>query len=281
MSSQRGTHFARAGMLNREVQIVTEHGVSRRSLFRAAGVGAAVAGGGALLEACSSGIQGASSSATTSASAGTSTRAPQSSTAAAASGEITIGWIHPETGGLAGFGYPDKWVVDDHADPAVPERVEGRREHLQGHHQAVRHPVERDPGRGAGQAGHPAGQRRPAVRLLHPRDRQRGRVPGRGPRHPADLLQHPVGVLVHQPGRQPPEAYPQAQEHHHVLPRRRAPRARIRPMWDQIGAKHGNNHKVAAAFPNDSDGNAFRAVPRRSSTRPATSSTSRRPTPTG
>src|SRR5215467_347266 len=66
MSSRYGTPFARAGMRNREVRIVTDSGVSRRSLFRAAGVGAAVAGGGALLEACSSGIQGASSSAATS-----------------------------------------------------------------------------------------------------------------------------------------------------------------------------------------------------------------------
>src|ERR1700723_1516688 len=84
-------------------------GVSRRRLFRAAGVGAAVVGGGDLLEACSSGIQGASSSASTSASAGTSTSASTStsSTAAPASGEITIGWIHPLTGSLAGFGYPD------------------------------------------------------------------------------------------------------------------------------------------------------------------------------
>src|ERR1700733_11748670 len=106
MSSLHGTSSPRAGMLNREVQIVTEHGVSRRSLFRAAGVGAAVVGGGALLDACSSGIQGASSSSSsTSASAGTGTSA--SSTAAAASGEITIGWIHPLTGSLAGFGYPD------------------------------------------------------------------------------------------------------------------------------------------------------------------------------
>ena len=32
------------------------------------------------------------------------------------------------------------------------------------------------------------------------------------------------------------------------------------PMWDRIGKKYGNNHLVAAAFPNDSDGNAFRAV---------------------
>ena len=42
--------------------------VSRRSLFRAAGVGAAVVGGGAILEACSSGIKGASSSSSPSAS---------------------------------------------------------------------------------------------------------------------------------------------------------------------------------------------------------------------
>jgi branched-chain amino acid transport system substrate-binding protein len=32
------------------------------------------------------------------------------------------------------------------------------------------------------------------------------------------------------------------------------------PMWNRIGAQYGNNHLVAAAFPNDSDGNAFRAV---------------------
>src|SRR6202034_3915868 len=37
-------------------------GFSRRSLFRAAGVGAAVVGGGSFLEACSSGIKGATSS---------------------------------------------------------------------------------------------------------------------------------------------------------------------------------------------------------------------------
>jgi branched-chain amino acid transport system substrate-binding protein len=32
------------------------------------------------------------------------------------------------------------------------------------------------------------------------------------------------------------------------------------PMWNRVGAQYGNNHLVAAAFPNDSDGNAFRAV---------------------
>jgi branched-chain amino acid transport system substrate-binding protein len=65
-------------------------GLSRRGLLRAVGAGAAVLGAGGLLEACGSGIKGASSG---------STKA------------ITIGWIHPLTGPLAGFGAPDNWVI--------------------------------------------------------------------------------------------------------------------------------------------------------------------------
>src|SRR5215469_12190914 len=85
-------------------------GASRRSLLRAAGVGAAVVGGGALLEACGS-VQGASSSSSSTSSTSASS-ASSSAAGASASGEITIGWIHPVTGALAGFGYPDKWVAD-------------------------------------------------------------------------------------------------------------------------------------------------------------------------
>src|SRR6266851_3928291 len=80
-------------------------GVSRRGLFRAAGVGAAVVSGGGLLDACSSGLKGASSSS----SAGTGSSG--SGGGAASGGEITIGWIHPLTGPLAGFGAPDNWVI--------------------------------------------------------------------------------------------------------------------------------------------------------------------------
>jgi branched-chain amino acid transport system substrate-binding protein len=72
-------------------------GVSRRGLLRAAGASAVVLGGGGLLEACSSSIKGASSSST--------------STAGSATGKITIGWIHPLTGALAGFGAPDNFVL--------------------------------------------------------------------------------------------------------------------------------------------------------------------------
>src|ERR1700730_3941319 len=66
--------------------------ISRRSLLRAAGAGAGVMGAGGLLQACSSGIKGANSG-----SGGTK--------------HITIGWIHPLTGSLAGFGAPDNWVI--------------------------------------------------------------------------------------------------------------------------------------------------------------------------
>src|SRR5215472_7556107 len=70
-------------------------GLNRRGLLRAAGASAVVLGGGGLLEACSSSIKGASSS----------------STAGSSTGKITIGWIHPLTGALAGFGAPDNFVL--------------------------------------------------------------------------------------------------------------------------------------------------------------------------
>src|ERR1700761_6974300 len=87
--------------------------VSRRSLFRAAGVGAAVVGGGALLEACSSGIQGAASSSSPSASGAGTGAGTGGGTGGGKGKSITIGWIHPLTGSLAGFGYPDNWVVKE------------------------------------------------------------------------------------------------------------------------------------------------------------------------
>jgi branched-chain amino acid transport system substrate-binding protein len=77
-------------------------GLSRRGLLRAAFAGAAVVGGGGLLEACSSSIKGNSSSPTSSSSG---------SGSAASAGSITIGWIHPLTGGLAGFGAADNFVI--------------------------------------------------------------------------------------------------------------------------------------------------------------------------
>jgi branched-chain amino acid transport system substrate-binding protein len=77
-----------------------QQGISRRSLLRAAGASVAVVGGGGLLAACSSSIKGASPGTASSSGSGSS-----------ASGSITIGWIHPLTGALAGFGAADNFVI--------------------------------------------------------------------------------------------------------------------------------------------------------------------------
>jgi branched-chain amino acid transport system substrate-binding protein len=80
---------------------VVPPGVTRRGLLRAAGAGAAVVGGGGLLEACSSSIKGATTSSSSSA----------SSSAGASTQPIVIGFIHPLTGALAGFGSADNWII--------------------------------------------------------------------------------------------------------------------------------------------------------------------------
>ncbi|HEV2376446.1 MAG TPA: ABC transporter substrate-binding protein [Streptosporangiaceae bacterium] len=63
--------------------------ISRRSLLKTVGAGSLAVGTGGLLAACGSGIKGSGSG----------------------SKAITIGWIHPLTGDLAGFGAPDNWVI--------------------------------------------------------------------------------------------------------------------------------------------------------------------------
>jgi branched-chain amino acid transport system substrate-binding protein len=65
--------------------------LSRRSVLRAAGAGAALLGGGGLLAACSSG--------------------GPATPAATASRGIVIGFIHPLTGALRGYGSADNWIV--------------------------------------------------------------------------------------------------------------------------------------------------------------------------
>ena len=80
---------------------IVSPGVTRRGLLRAAGAGAAVVGGGGLLEACSSSIKGASSSSSSS----------SSSTAGGSTQPIVIGFIHPLTGPLGEFGTSDNWII--------------------------------------------------------------------------------------------------------------------------------------------------------------------------
>src|SRR6059058_4191933 len=72
--------------------------ISRRGVLRTAGVSAAVVGGGGLLGACSSSIKGASGGST-------------STTGGGGTKDIVIGFIHPLTGALAGFGSSDDWIM--------------------------------------------------------------------------------------------------------------------------------------------------------------------------
>ncbi|HEX7161415.1 MAG TPA: ABC transporter substrate-binding protein [Trebonia sp.] len=232
---------------------MTDHGVSRRSLFRAAGVGAAVVGGGALLEACSSGIQGAASS--TSASAGT------GGSAASNGKSITIGWIHPLTGGLAGFGYPDNFVLQQ--VKATSQFKNGIKIGGSTYTVTVKSYDTQSSVTRAGSLAKQAIQQDNVDLLLASSTPETvnavasqaealgtplicSNIPweswyinlGGNPQKPTLTPKHTIMYFL-------------GAEHLALA---------FKPMWDRIGEKHGNNHKVAAAFPNDSDGNAFRAV---------------------
>src|SRR5512146_100920 len=238
------------------------NGVSRRSLFRAAGVGAAVAGGGALLEACSSGIQGAASS-TTSAPAGSSpaTSSAAGSSPAAAGGTITIGWIHPLTGGLAGFGYPDNFVLSQ--VKATSQFKNGIKTGGKTYDVVFKSYDTQSSVTRAGSLAKQAIQQDGVDLLLASSTPETvnavasqaetlgtplicANIPweswyinlGGNPQKPTLTPRHTIMYFLG--------------AEHLVLA--------FKPMWDRIGEKYGNNHKVAAAFPNDSDGNAFRAV---------------------
>src|SRR5205814_1245 len=65
--------------------------VSRRSVLKGIGAGALAMGAGGFLEACSNSIKGSGGG---------------------SAGKITIGFVSPQTGALAGFASGDNFVVD-------------------------------------------------------------------------------------------------------------------------------------------------------------------------
>ena len=232
--------------------------VSRRNVFRAAGVGAAILGGGAFLEACSSGIQGAASSTSSSSSAA---GAGSSSSGGGASKEITIGWIHPVTGSLAGFGYPDNWVTQQAM--ATSQFKNGIK--IGGSTYTV-NIKSYDSQSSVTRAGTLAKQaiQQDNVDLLFASSTPEtvNAVASQ-----AETLGTPL-VCSNVPWEswyinlggnpQKPTLKPKWTVMYFVGAEHLA--LCFKPMWDRIGAKYGNNHQVSAAFPNDADGNAFRAV---------------------
>ena len=220
-------------------------GVSRRGLFRAAGVGAAVVGGGGLLEACSSGIKGASNTNTT----GTTSK------------EIKIGWIHPLTGPLAGFGAPDNWVISQIKQTAPYKngfKIGGSTYSV-----TIKSYDTQSSSTMAGDLAKQAIQGDNVDMLFASSTPETVNAVA----SQAETLGTPL-VCANVPweswyinlGGNP--AKPTLKPKYTVMYFLGAEHLAscFVPMWNRIGKQYGNNHLVAAAFPNDSDGNAFRAL---------------------
>jgi branched-chain amino acid transport system substrate-binding protein len=226
-------------------------GVSRRSLFRAAGVGAAVLGGGSLLEACSSGIQGASSS----------TSASTSAAGASSSGEITIGWIHPLTGSLAGFGYPDHWVIEQIM--ATSQFKNGIKIGGTTYKVNIKSYDTQSSTTLAGTLAKQAIQQDNVDLLFASSTPETVNAVA----SQAETLGTPLicsnvpweSWYINLGGNPAKPTFKPKWTVMYFIGAEHIAECFI-PMWNRIGAKYGNDHKVAAMFPNDSDGNAFRAV---------------------
>jgi branched-chain amino acid transport system substrate-binding protein len=219
--------------------------MARRSLFRAAGAGAAVLGGGTLLDACSSGLKGSSGS----------------SSGGSASKEITIGWVHPATGSLASFGAPDQWVweqVQQTSQYKSGIKIGGSTYKIN-----LKFYDSQSSTTLAGTLAKQAIQQDNVDMLFASSTPETvNEVASQ-----AETLGIPL-VCANVPW----EAWYGNLGGNPVKPTKKPKYAVMYflgaedlalcfvPMWNRIGAKYGNNHLVAGAFPNDADGNAFRAV---------------------
>ncbi|HEX6450931.1 MAG TPA: ABC transporter substrate-binding protein [Trebonia sp.] len=220
-------------------------GVSRRSLFRATGAGAAILGGGTLLDACSSGLKGASGS---------------SGGSGSASKEITIGWIHPVTGPLSGFGAPDAWVTQQVM--STPQFKNGIKIGGSTYKITIKSYDSQSSSTTAGTQAKQAIQQDNVDMLFASSTPETVNevasqaealgVPLVCANIPWESWYLNLGGNPQKPTLKPKYTvmYFLGAEHLALC---------FLPMWNKIGGK-SNDHLVAAAFPNDSDGNAFRAV---------------------
>jgi branched-chain amino acid transport system substrate-binding protein len=223
---------------------------TRRTLLRAAGVGAAVVGGGGLLQACSSSIKGASASSTSSASAST-------------AGNITIGWIHPLTGPLAGFGAADNWVTSKIMQTSPYKngfKVGGKTYSV-----TIKSYDTQSSDTRAGDLAHQAILTDGADLLLASSTPETVNAVA----STAETLGTPL-ICANCPWESwYLNLFPNGNPQHatetakyvvlYFLGAEHLVECFI-PMWNRIHAQLHTNKVVAAAFPNDSDGNAFRAV---------------------
>jgi len=217
-------------------------GINRRSLLRVFGAGAAVVGAGGLLEACSSSVKGASSSSTKS---------------------ITIGWIHPLTGALAGFGAPDTWVISK-IKQTTPYK-NGFKIGSKTYPVTIKsYDTQSSPTR-AGDLARTAILNDGVDLLLASSTPETvnavaSQAESLGTPLICSNIPWEAWYLNLFPKGNPQQATEKAKYVvMYFLGAEHLAKCFI-PMWDRIHAQLHTNKIVAAAFPNDSDGNAFRAV---------------------
>jgi branched-chain amino acid transport system substrate-binding protein len=221
---------------------VRAEGISRRGVFRAAGAGAALAAGGGLLSACSSGIKGSGSG-------GSSGK------------EITIGWVHPLTGSLSGFGAPDNWVISQIKQTSPYKngfKIGGSTYTVTIKSYDSQSSVTRagDLAKQAIQADNVdllfASSTPETVNAVASQAETLG-TPLVCANIPWESWYLNLGGNPQKPTLKPTYVVMYFLGAEHLV-------ECFIPMWNRIHAQLNTNKVVAAAFPNDSDGNAFRAV---------------------
>ena len=220
--------------------------VSRRNLLRAAGAGAAVVGGGGLLQACSSSIKGAGAT---------------SGSSSGSTGEITIGWIHPVTGALAGFGAPDSFVISKIQQTGPYKngfKIGGKTYKVN----VTSYDTESSPARASQLAQQAINSDRVDMLLASSTPETVNAVASTAealgtPLVCANIPWESWYVNLHgnpqKPTLKPKYVVMYFFGAEHLV-------QCFIPMWNKIHSQLGTNKVVGAAFPNDSDGNAFRAV---------------------
>ena len=215
--------------------------IARRSLLKGVGAGAVVAGAGGVLSACSSSIKGAGS--------GGSTKS------------ITIGWIHPLTGALAGFGAADNFVLSK-IQQTTPYKsgfkIGGKTYNVT----LKSYDTESSPTR-AGQLAQQAINADHVDMLLASSTPETVNAVASTaetlgtPLVCANIPWEPWYINLHgnpqKPTLKPKYVVMYFFGAEHLV-------QCFIPMWNKIHGQFGTDKVVAAAFPNDADGNAFRTV---------------------
>src|SRR6201995_2936943 len=215
-------------------------GVSRRNLLRGFGAGAAVVGGGGLLVGGASGIKGSGSSSTKG---------------------ITIGWIHPLTGDLAGFGAADNWVISK-IKQTTPYKS-GFKIGSKTYPVTIKSYDSQSSVTRAGDLARTAiltdgvdllfaSSTPETVNAVASQAESLG-TPLICSNIPWESWYINLGGNPAKPTKKPTYVTMYFLGAEHLI-------KTFIPMWNRIGKQLNTNKVVAAAFPNDSDGNAFRAV---------------------